>query len=116
MIAELSIDEFETGLLDGDLFDSNEPFVVRNLVSDWPLVKQAKISSENLREYLLDKSIDRAFTVSFAGEDVNGRIGYQSDMKINFRERKLPLKDIFQQMELAEGSLISPLSTLARLT
>lgn len=109
MITELSIDEFETGLLDGDLFDSNEPFVVRNLVSDWPLVKQAKISSENLREYLLDKSIDRAFTVSFAGEDVKGRIGYQSDMKINFRERKLPLKDIFQQMELAEGEPNQPL-------
>ena len=30
-------------------------------------------------------------------------------MKINFRERKLPLKDIFQQMELAEGEPNQPL-------
>lgn len=108
-IKELSIGEFEAGLKKGSLFASNEPFLVRNLVSKWPLVQQAKLSSDHFRDYLLSKAIDRSFTVSFAPEDVHGRIGYRDDMKINFEEHKASLDRIFQEMKSFERNDTQPL-------
>ena len=36
-----------------DIFKSNEPLVIRGIVSDWPLVKRAGEDIQKISEYLL---------------------------------------------------------------
>ena len=61
-IAEFAIDTPDA--LDARLRDSRQPFVVRGLVADWPLVCAGKESATTAREYLLQRRRDVPFTVS----------------------------------------------------
>ena len=43
---------------------AREPFVLRGLVADWPLVEAGRKSARDARRYLLDHARDRPFKVS----------------------------------------------------
>src|SRR3546814_12693404 len=73
--------------LDALLKEAREPFVLRGLVADWPLVAAGRESARAARRYLLDHARDRPFSVSIGPPGHDGRLFYDADMAMNFRSR-----------------------------
>lgn len=88
--------------LDARLKAADRPFVVRGLVSGWPLVQAGRRSGRDARDYLLRRRRDTRFVVSVGEPGSGGRLFYNSDMAMNFRTMKTKLPDIFAQIDVAE--------------
>lgn len=94
--------ELPPGGLDALLEGAREPFVVRGLVADWPLVKAGLQSAKAARQYLLDHARDRPFKVSIGAPGHDGRMFYDAEMEMNFRSGTGKLPDIFGGIDKAE--------------
>lgn len=90
--------------LDALLKGAREPFVLRGLVADWPLVAAGQVSPRAARRYLLDHARDRPFTVAVGPPGHDGRIFYDADMAMNFRTGTGRLADIFDDIDKGEAS------------
>ncbi|MBB5706415.1 cupin-like domain-containing protein [Sphingopyxis panaciterrulae] len=88
--------------LDALLKEAREPFVLRGLVADWPLVAAGWESARAARRYLLDHARDRPFSVSIGPPGHDGRLFYDADMAMNFRSGTGKLADIFAGIDSAE--------------
>lgn len=88
--------------LDALLEGAREPFVLRGLAADWPLVDAGKASAREARRYLLDRARDRPFKVSIGPPGHDGRLFYDADMEMNFRVGTGKLADIFAGIDKAE--------------
>jgi len=88
--------------LDALLKGAREPFVLRGLVADWPLVAAGKQSARAARRYLVDHARDRPFSVSIGPPGHDGRLFYDADMAMNFRSGTGKLVDIFAGIDAAE--------------
>ena len=90
------------GALDALIDGTREPFVLRGLVADWPLVAAGRRSAREARAYLLDRASDRAFKVSIGPPGHDGRLFYDADMAMNFRSGTGKLADIFAGIDQGE--------------
>ena len=81
-VAEVALDE--SGL-DRALRDANEPFVVRGLAADWPLVKAGLAGPAEACSYLIDHARDRKFPVNIGQPGGGDRLFYDAAMDVNFR-------------------------------
>lgn len=90
------------GALDALIDGTREPFVLRGLVADWPLVAAGRRSAREARAYLLDRARDRAFKVSIGPPGHDGRLFYDADMAMNFRSGTGKLADIFAGIDHGE--------------
>jgi hypothetical protein len=99
--------------LDDALRGAREPFVVRGLASDWPLVSAGRNSGRSAREYLLKRARAVPFTVSIGDPNEGGRLFYDPAMAMNFRMGRGKLADIFAQIDALEGDLNPPAIYLA---
>lgn len=79
-----------------------QPFIVRGLVTSWPLVKTGLKSGKAARDYLLEKASDRSFAVNMGSEDFKGRIFYRDDMSMNIQMGKAKLPVIFDRIDKVE--------------
>jgi hypothetical protein len=93
--APLAVRERE-GDLNELLKQEAEPFVIRAIAKDWPLVRAAAQSSGDARNYLLDRSRDRPFTVNIGEPGAGERLFYDGKMGMNFRTGRASLADIFR--------------------
>ena len=93
----------DAAALDALLKVAEKPFVVRGLVSDWPLVQAGRRSFREAREYLVQHCRDTGFVVSVGDSKSDGRLFYNSDMGMNFRMMKAKLPEIFAQIDAVEG-------------
>lgn len=100
--------EVAPGDLDRHLAAADAPFVVRGLVADWPLVQAGRRSAREARAYLLSRARDTAFAVSVGAPGSGGRLFYDGAMRMNFREARAKLADIFAQIDAAEGREDAP--------
>ena len=98
----------DTGALDQLLTDATEPFVVRGLAADWPLVRAGKESGAAARAYLLRHARDMLFTVSVGLPDSGGRLFYDHAMQMNFRTVRAKLTDILDRIDAVEGAGDAP--------
>jgi len=94
--------------LDRHLRTASTPFVVRGLVSDWPLVGEGRRSAAAARDYLVRHARDVPFTVSVGAAGGDGRLFYDAAMRMNFRMAKARLSDIFDQVARGEGDPAAP--------
>jgi hypothetical protein len=92
----------DAAALDALLHEAREPFVIRGLVADWPLVAEAGKSARAVRQYLLDRARDRPFTVSIGPPGHDGRFFYDANMEMNFRTGTGKLADIFAGIDKSE--------------
>lgn len=99
-VAERAYDKGEG--LDALLSGAREPFILRGLVADWPLVQAGRASARAARQHLLDHARDRPFTVSIGAPGHDGRLFYDADMAMNFRTGTGKLPDIFAGIDTAE--------------
>lgn len=89
--------------LDALLSRATTPFVIRGLVSDWPLVRAARRSAAEARSYLLAHARDVPFTVSVGQSGDDGRLFYDAAMAMNFATVQARLPDVFAQMDRQEA-------------
>jgi hypothetical protein len=92
----------DVAALDALLYEAREPFMIRGLVADWPLVAEARKSARAVRQYLLDRARDRPFTVSIGPPGHDGRFFYDANMEMNFRTGTGKLADIFAGIDKSE--------------
>ena len=96
-------------------FQSGRPFIVRQLHSDWSLVKKGRESETALKKYLHECSLKRDFVYAIGEPEQNGKIFYNKDMGVNFVERKAALKTVlgyFDEIREAEEDVALYLSSL----
>lgn len=96
-------------------FQSGRPFIVRQLHSEWILVKKGKESEIELKKYLHECSLKRDFVYAIGEPEQNGKIFYNKDMGVNFVERKAALKTVlgyFDEIREAEEDVALYLSSL----
>ena len=82
----------------GPFMSDNQPFVVRGLVEDWPLVQAGAGTPSEARDYLLSKSREIPVAVSVGPAGQGGRIFYRDDMRMNITMGKAPFAEIFGKM------------------
>ena len=85
--------------LNDELLTSDEPLVIRGLSSDWPAVRHALESPDEIVDYLQKFDSGNAVTALYAPAEAAGRIFYNEDMTaFNFEYRRLPLGEAVQQI------------------
>ena len=94
--------------LDARLREAGQPFVIRGLIADWPLVKVGLESGAQARAYLLQHRRDRVFTVNIGKPGGGERLFYDQSMGMNFRTGKTKLDDIFAGIEANEDKRDAP--------
>ena len=93
----------DAAALDIELRGATRPFIVRGLVSDWPLVAAGRRSSADARAYLAERRRDMNFTVSVGAPGSDGRMFYDAAMGMNFRTLQAKLPEIFARIDSGEG-------------
>lgn len=83
-----------------ELLESHSPFVIRGLVSDWPLVQASKQSDSACLDYLLSY-YQGAPVVSFSGDGSAGnQFSYSNDLaELNFQKQSSTLDHLLDQLK-----------------
>ncbi len=103
----------DAGKLDALLEGADRPFIVRGLVSDWPLVQAGRRSAGEARDYIAGHARRHPFTVSVGAPGSGGRLFYDDDMAMNFRTLRAPLPDVFAKIAEGESRADAPAIYLA---
>lgn len=103
----------DAAALDALLQGMREPFVVRGLVADWPLVQAGRRSAREARSYLVERARAVPFDVSIAPPGDAGRLFYDGAMEMNFQMARGKLADIFGGIDANEGRADPPTIYLA---
>ncbi len=98
----------EPGELDARLSGASEPFVVRELAADWPLVMAARESGAAARAYLASHARNRAFPASMTKTGGDERLFYDANMAMNFTMAQGPFSDWLAALERAEADPAAP--------
>ena len=99
--------------LDARLAGADQPFVVRGLAADWPLVQAARQGAGAARQYLLAHRRDRSFPANVGHSGGDPRLFYDAGMAMNFRMVQAPLEQLFAAMAAAEGDPQAPVLYLS---
>jgi hypothetical protein len=108
MPAKVAEERVASSELDSRLKGAREPFVIRGLISDWPLVKAGLDGGASARTYLLQHRRDRAFTVNIGEPGAGDRLFYDDSMAMNFRTGRGSLDDIFAGIDANEDRRDAP--------
>ena len=99
----------DPGALPDSLLESIEPLVVRGLVSHWPMVRAARRSDAEARDYLLQRYSGMKVTVLFAPPQQGGWFFYNQDFSgFNFRRAKTGLDAVLADLERAAHETTPP--------
>jgi hypothetical protein len=90
------------------LADATQPFVVRGLAADWPLVQAGRNSADAARDYLAAHARNRNFPVSIGQPAGDPRLFYDPAMAMNFRMANGPLSDLLAAIAAAETDPAAP--------
>jgi hypothetical protein len=107
-LARVAEEVVAPGALDARLKDARDPFVVRGLAADWPLVRAAQESGAAARAYLASHARGRAFPASLAKTGGDERLFYDTDMAMNFTMAQGPFGDWLAALERAEADPAAP--------
>lgn len=100
-----------------ELFDANEPIILRGLVSDWDLVKAGKVSSNNAMDILQRQSSGKSARVFIAPHETHARFFYKEDLSgFNFQSKHAPLSEIFGLIRDGKNSSEHPYYYMNSLT
>jgi hypothetical protein len=99
--------------LDARLAEARQPFVVRKIAGDWPLVQAGLKSADAARDYLKARARDRKFTVNIGEPGAGERLFYDSAMGMNFRSAQGPLAEILDGIAANENKPDAPVIYLA---
>ncbi|NBW75463.1 MAG: cupin-like domain-containing protein [Sphingomonadaceae bacterium] len=89
--------------LDARLQGADQPFVVRGLAADWPLVRAGQESADAARDYLVGLSRETKLTGTIGEPGTGDRLFYNAAMGMNFRTAQGPLDGFLKLMAQAEN-------------
>ena len=101
------------GNLDARLKGARQPFVIRGLATDWPLVRAGLESSAAARGYLVQHGRNRNFPVNIGTPGAGDRLFYDDANGMNFRMAQGPLASILDGIGANEGNLDAPVIYLS---
>lgn len=104
---------FGAAELAAKLDQAREPFVVRGIASDWPLVRAGLEDAGKARNYLKARARDRKFTVNIGAPGGGERLFYDREMGMNFRTAQGPFGEILDGIVANEGKPDAPAIYLA---
>ena len=107
-LAHVAEERVSPGDLDARLSGAREPFVVRGLAADWPLVKAGLVSAQSARAYLAERARDRAFAVNIGAPGGGDRLFYDGAMAMNFQSAQGPLAAILDGIAANEDKPDAP--------
>lgn len=107
-LPRIAEERLDADALDTRLKGAREPFVVRGLAADWPLVKAGLDSAQAARDYLAAKARDRAFPVQIGAPGGGDRLFYDAAMAMNFQSAQGPLPAILDGIAANEGKPDAP--------
>lgn len=84
----------EPGALDAALAGADQPFVLRGIARDWPLVQAGLQGHGPLRDYLTGLARDRSFPVNVGMPGGGDRLFYDPEMQMNFQMAQGPLDKV----------------------
>jgi hypothetical protein len=85
--------------LPAELLAADEPFVLRGLVADWPLVRAGLEAPTRALDYLRDHARDGEVTAMVGAPEFAGRLFYNSDLSgFNFHVERARLGSVLQAM------------------
>ncbi len=96
------------GDLDARLRGAREPFVVRGVARDWPLVDAGLRSGSEARDYLTGLARERAFPASIGEPGGDRRLFYDDTMRVNFRMAQGPFAAWMNAIAAAEADPAAP--------
>ena len=94
--------------LDARLTGARQPFVVRGVARDWPLVQAGLCSAATARDYLTGLSRARAFPASIGEPGGDRRLFYDDAMRVNFRMSQGPFAAWMNAIASAEADPVAP--------
>lgn len=95
------------------LTGADNPFVVRGLAANWPMVQAAKLGDDAVQNYLLQHQRDRSFPVNIGQNAGDQRLFYDAEMAMNFRQIQSRLEPLFAEMARAHNDPGAPLIYLS---
>lgn len=102
------VERVSADALDARLAEAREPFVIRGLAADWPLVRVGLQGSAIARAYLLRRGRERVFTASIGEGGGEDRLFYDAAMQMNFRTVHGALAKLLEQIAAAEHDPHAP--------
>jgi hypothetical protein len=106
--ARVAEERIDPAALDARLKAAREPFVVRGLSAEWPLVRAGLDSAQAARDYLSRKARDRAFPVQIGTPGGGDRLFYDAAMGMNFQSAQGPLPAILDGIAANEDKPEAP--------
>lgn len=89
---------------DEELRGGDKPVILRGQVTDWPLVRAGRQSSDAFREALLAHDTGQAVRLFRGDGAMQGRFFYQDDlMGFNFERLEMPLGDLLDELVRLEN-------------
>lgn len=80
----------------------SQPVVFRGLTSSWPLVEEAKASTQRVCDYLNEFDGGRPVTAFFGEPETHGRIFYNEELTAtNFEPKQVPLGEVLEKLVAA---------------
>lgn len=112
-LARLPEERLAPADLDARLREAREPFVVRGLAADWPLVRAGLESADAARAYLAARARERSFPVNIGTPGAGERLFYDAAMGMNFRMAQGPLGPILDGIAANENKPDAPVIYLS---
>jgi len=92
------------------IVDSKVPLILKDFITDWPLVKKGQESTAALQKYLLSHTSGSNLVVSRGNPDIDGRIFYnQAFTALNCKAYKMSLPELFEQLNKHKNDNKPPL-------
>ena len=83
-----------------EVLASQSPLLLRGIISDWPLVTQARKSNEAAIDYLQGYCVKKPVVVYSAEPGLKGRFSYTDNgVDLNFSSEKALLSDVLQELK-----------------
>lgn len=84
---------------------AGQPAVLRGLAADWPAVRAARASDEDIVAYLKRFRLDRPVAAIVGGPEIEGRFFYTEDMRgLNFTRGMSPLDPLLDRLLRDRGA------------
>jgi len=92
-----------------EIVPAGRPAVLRGLVADWPIVRAAGTSDEDLADYLRGFDSGKPVRTFVGAPEMGGRFGYSPDLKgFNHHQTTMPLAALLERLLVGRGDARAP--------
>lgn len=92
-------DGVDRAMFESVIVPAGRPAILRNLVSDWPMVEMGRSSATVLSDYIRAAATDKPTPIWSGGPEIEGRFSYSDDLKgFNHVQESAPLATLLDRL------------------